>query len=119
MDKIQECIHFLDYEIDTSKARQKEESNCFDGVKVGFIERHELLEGHIRFCEHIKEILTRDENKLPEYAMGGIVNQGSFLTHPSSDIEIVEPSNLKYNQKIIEAIRKAVKDSIAENIRGE
>lgn len=81
----------------------------------------ESLNGGILYAiVQIEAIKTDDdlgENKLPKFATGGIVNQGSFLTHPSRDIEMVGPSNLtsprEHTQEIIETIRKSVEKGIS------
>lgn len=56
--RVIEIIHFLDIEIEKSRERMLEYGECFDGVKVNDVTRKELLKSHIRFCKHIKNILT-------------------------------------------------------------
>lgn len=59
-DTNEEAKHFFEMEIGQTKEWLKEEYfDCYNGVQVGYEQAVELMKRHIRFCEHILEMLDK------------------------------------------------------------
>ena len=60
MEKHEEVKHLFEMEIKQTKEWLKEEYfDCFNDAQVGHKHAVELVKKHIRFCEHILEMLKK------------------------------------------------------------
>lgn len=56
----EEAKHFFEIEIEQTREWLKSEYfDCYDGVEVGHKQAVKLMKNHIRFCEHVLEMLEK------------------------------------------------------------